>query len=95
MNTTINNLPKSLSYTFHRFHILIFVIVVLGALTVAVYLLNQILVKSDQANGYTAQTSNTTFDTATIKRITELHTMDDPSTPIDLPVGRINPFVEQ
>jgi len=95
MNISTSNLKKSLVQLLQRFHILLFAIIILGALTIAIYLLNRILVTSDQSNGYVSQSSSNTFDNATIHRLNQLRTMDDPSTPLNLSTGRLNPFVEQ
>lgn len=95
MNITGNDITHGITRILHRYHIVLFSVFVLGALIVAIYLLNQILATSDQANGYTAQSSNASFDTATITKINHLRTVQDPSVPLNLPAGRINPFVEQ
>lgn len=95
MNISTTNMTKGLAQLLQRFHILLFSIVILGALIVAIYLLNQILVTSDQSNGYVSQSRSASFDTATIDRLNQLHTVDGPSTPLDLSTGRLNPFVEQ
>lgn len=94
MNITGNDITQSMARILHRYHIVLFSIFILGALIVAVYLLDQVLATSDQANGYTAQSNNAGFDTATINKINSLRTVQDPSIPLDLSSGRINPFVE-
>lgn len=95
MTLTLNNLPASFSQILHRFHIMVFSVLVLGALIVAIFLLNQVLAKSDQNNGYVAQGTNASFDTTTINKLNTLRTINDPSIPLDLSSGRLNPFVEQ
>lgn len=95
MDITLNGIKNGISRTLHRFHILLFAVVVLGTLIVAVYLLNQILVASDQSNGYVAKSNTSSFDNVTIGKINQLRTIDEPSIPLTLPAGRINPFVEQ
>lgn len=94
MDISLKGISTGISRLLHRFHILLFSIFILGMLIVAVYLLNQLLITSDQANGYTAQANNASFDTATINRLNQLHSVTDPSTPLSLPAGRINPFTE-
>lgn len=95
MNISVANLTKSFTQLLQRFHILLFSIIILGALIVAIYLLNRILITSDQSNGYVSQASSDTFDSTTIHRLNQLHTIDDPSVPLDFSTGRLNPFVEQ
>jgi hypothetical protein len=86
---------KRMIFTFlHRFHVMIFVIIVLGGVIVMVLLLNSIVLRSSESNGYTSDTNNATFDQATIKRIDELKTRDQTSDQLDLSTGRTNPFVE-
>lgn len=95
MDITLNGVKKGISRVLHRFHILLFAIIVLGTLIVAIYLLNQILVTSDRPNGYIAKSNTSAFDTETINKINQLRTVNEPSVPVTLPNGRINPFVEE
>jgi len=74
----------------HRFHVVIFVILILGGLAVIILLLNNIVIRSGQSNGYTPDTSNASFDQSTIKKIEDLQNRSQ-SPPTS---GRINPFVE-
>ena len=76
-----------------RFHIVLFVIVVLGGLAIVILLLNNAIVASTQSNGYTPNTNNGNFDQATIKKIQDLQTTGQ-SDQLTLPPGRTNPFVE-
>lgn len=78
----------------HRFHAITFVIIVLGGLAVVVLLLNDTIITSGEPNDYTPQTTITTFDQATMKRIEELKTRDQNTDIITQPGVRTNPFVE-
>jgi uncharacterized protein YoxC len=71
-------------------HIVLFVVIVLGGLAVVILLLNNIVGLSSQSNGYTADTSNASFDQATINKIEDLNNRSQ-TTPT---TGRTNPFVE-
>ena len=87
-------IKKALSSFLHRFHVVTFVITVLGGLVVVVLLLNDAIITSGEPNGYTSGATVTTFDQATMKRVEELKTRDQTSD-ISAPPGmRINPFVE-
>lgn len=87
-------IKKALAAFLHRFHVTTFVIVVLGGLVVVVLLLNDTIITSGEPNDYKPQTTTTTFDQATMKRIEELKTRDQ-DTNISAPPGtRVNPFVE-
>lgn len=76
-----------------RYHLVIFVVIVVLLLSVAILLLNGIV---SIASGTDApvQSTSSNFDQATIDRIKELKTSDQPSEPLDLSKGRINPFSE-
>ena len=73
---------------------MIFVVVVLVGLIIIVYLLYNIVISSTDTSGVTQNTTNTSFDKTTIKRINDLKTSDESSGELDLSQGRTNPFVE-
>jgi hypothetical protein len=86
-------IKKQINRFLHRFHLVLFVIIVIGGSAVVVFMLNRVVVRSGENDGYTSNTNNANFDQATIKRIEELKTRDE-NAPNTLPKGRINPFVE-
>ncbi len=86
-------IKKAIAKFLRRFHVVIFVIVVLGGLAIIIFLLNSVIVTSTQANGYTPDINNSSFDKATIKKIENLQTTGQ-SNQLTLPPGRTNPFVE-
>jgi hypothetical protein len=94
LNISLSAIKQPLVTFLHRFHLMIFVIVVLNGLTVVIFLLNSSIIKSSDSSGYTPNTDNATFDQATIKRIEELKTRDQAGNDLDLSGGRTNPFVE-
>jgi hypothetical protein len=96
MNISFADIGKTISNFLFRYHIILFSVIVLGGLAAAVFILNSVLEKSDKAaDGYTATSNNTTFDTATVDRLDKLHASGDGSTPtINTGSGRQNPFVE-
>ncbi len=93
MQTDLN--PKELlvavSHFLHRYHVLIFVLVVLGGLSGATFLLYQTVISAQTSEETPA---STTFDKQTIKKLNDLNdaTTVDP-TPVS-PEGRTNPFKE-
>jgi hypothetical protein len=97
-NVKISISPAAIKQAFlrfmHRFHVVIFVIVVLGGVAASVLILNGIVVKSNDPNGATSSTNNADFNQDTIKRIDELKTRDQSGDTLDLSKGRTNPFVE-
>lgn len=90
LNLSLPAIKKAIVAFLHRFHVVIFTVIILGGLTVVIFLLNNIVVLSSQSNGYTPDTNNSTFDKATIQKIEELknRTQTPPTS------GRTNPFVE-
>lgn len=91
----MKNLPTSIStkkFTafIERYHLLMFFVLVFGGLSLAVFLLYQVVVSTDDANGYTPTVSNTSLDEDTIK---ELRRLDRTTLSSDLELyGRTNPF---
>ena len=90
LNLSPQAIKKAVVTFLHRFHIVLFVIVVLGGLAVIIFLLNNIVVLSGQSNGYTPDTNNSSFDQSAIKKIEDLKNRSQ-SPPTS---GRTNPFVE-
>ena len=90
-NLDINNLGSSLGKFLHRFHVVIFVLVVIGGLSVATLLLSNAMNSSSTATpeSPTSPTSTATLDTEIIKKVKALRT---DSAPLVLPTGRTNPF---
>lgn len=78
---------------FGRFHAVLFVILVCGSLTIAVYMLSTVLDKSSTPDGYTPPSTNTSFDTETIKRVEGLRGLEAPPAALQLPEGRVDPFM--
>lgn len=55
-------------------------------------MLNQAVSSSDNAQGYTPEATNTSFDTATIKKLESLTPPGETPPTLTLPSGRIDPF---
>ncbi len=95
LNLSLTSMKKMIITFLHRFHIVLFVVFVLGGLAIAIFILNNIIIRSGTSDGYTSQTNNASFDQATIKRIEDLKTRDQAGgDQLDLSKGRTNPFVE-
>lgn len=94
MELSSANISKALTHFLHRFHIIIFVLVVLGSLVAVVFLLNNIIIKSSDSSNYTSPGADTSFDQDTINRLSQLRTRDQTPAPLDLSKGRTNPFIE-
>lgn len=93
MEISTTSIKKKIVGILHRYHVMIFVVFVLGGLVVIVLMLNNIITKSGDSTGYTPETMQK-FDQKTMDRIEQLKTRDDPPAQLDLSRGRTNPFVE-
>lgn len=76
MEINSSKLGPAISHFLHRFHLIVFVVVVLGALGAGIFVMYQIILATDNAQGYTAQTSNTTFDSDTSSKVKALYPSD-------------------
>lgn len=95
MELSLTSIKKSLGNLLQRFHVIIFVMVVLGGLAVVVLRLNGIILVSEQQGDYIPPNSSpSSFDQTTIDRVEQLKSRTDSSAPLDLSKGRTNPFVE-
>lgn len=90
--------PKKKSFSLQsllfRYHAILFTITILGGLAVAVFLLNRAITPSDEVQGYTPQLTDTSFDTATIKKVEGLTPPGGTPPTIQLPSGRVDPFMQ-
>lgn len=91
MEISLDTIKKSLSGVLNRFHVMIFVIFVLGGLIVVMLQLNSIIQNSSSSNTQISRPSG--FDQKTIDDVNELRSADQAAKPLDLS-GRTNPFVE-
>ncbi len=93
-NTDIKSLFGPIAKAFRKYNLTIFIVVLVSGLAVAVLMLNQTLQQASNPGSYTSTLDSTTFDQATIDRITQLHTSSEPAADFQVPEGRINPFSE-
>lgn len=77
-----------------RYHLTIFIVILVGGLVTAVLLLNGILQQASDTTGYTSSLDIAPFDQATIDRVAELRASTEAPTAFTLPAGRTNPFAE-
>lgn len=87
--------PKKLVASFsafmHRYHVVVFAVIILGGLAAATFALYQTTLLAQTVN---PGTTGTTFDNGTIDKIKNLRSSSDASAPLELPSGRTNPFQE-
>lgn len=84
---------KQLSAFLYRHHLVLFVIIVIGSMSVVVFLINQSLINSTDTSDVTdSQVLN--FDEKTIDKVNSLKSTGS-QQPLHLPTDkRTNPFVE-
>lgn len=99
-NAEVSTLFKPLAKLFQKFHITLFIVILVAGLAFAVLSLNNLLTEAANPQGMgtttTGQVTNPgtdQFDEQTIQKINSLHSSDAP-TSVVLPEGRINPFSE-
>lgn len=82
-------IAKSVSQFLHRFHVILFVLLVVGGLATATFLLFEIVNNNTPPEPIPSTSS---FDQETIDKIRGLRTPSDGRTDLELPNGRTNPF---
>ncbi|HEU4831029.1 MAG TPA: hypothetical protein VFS65_02570 [Candidatus Saccharimonadales bacterium] len=89
MNKTLS--IGSIIKTLRRYHLTLFIVVVVGGLIVAVLTLNTIIDRSINGSGIVGGPGATSFDQATINRLNNLGSDSNNQMPTS---GRVNPFTE-
>lgn len=89
LSLTPQQLIASVAQFLHRFHVIIFTLVVVGALSVATFMLSTVTTKQDQAMPAPEQT---TFDKSTMDKVRSLRKSSESSQTLTLPSGRTDPF---
>jgi len=77
-----------------RFHLVIFIASTMLILSIAITLLSGVVGRASGENSTPPSNTSFNFDQSTIESIKKLKTSDQPSDPLDLSQGRINPFGE-
>lgn len=94
ISLSLTSVQKGVISFLHRFHVVLFVTIILGCLALAILLLYTTILSSSDSKDYAPNTINTSFDEDTLKRVEELRTRDETSSEPTFPSGRINPFIE-
>lgn len=92
INLSLPAIKNRIVNLLHRFHVIIFVVTIIGGLVIVVFFLNSTLNLSSESDGYASPSENASFDRTTIDRIKQLRGSGSESQ-LDLS-GRSNPFVE-
>lgn len=86
-----SQISHAVSHFMHRYHIIIFTLIVVGSLSVATFVLYQVVNTSQLASDDQVSTG---FDKKTMEKINTLSGSDDAQPTLVPPAGRTNPFKE-
>lgn len=90
---SVTSLFKPIGRALGRYHLTLFIVLVVAGLAAAVMLLN-ILLTEPPNDGYTSSIGGGSIDEDTLARIKSLHTSSEGAPQFAPPTGRINPFAE-
>ncbi len=94
-STNTSTLLKPIGRFFQRFHLTVFIVIIVGGLAYAVLSLYDVLAAASTLPvSATTAPSSTSFDQSTINRLNQLYSSDKAPSSVTLPSGRINPFGE-
>jgi hypothetical protein len=93
-NIRIGSPFKLIGRLFLRFHMTLFIVLVVAGLGAAVIFVYGIITDTSGDESYVSPINPGSIDQATLDRINSLHTSDQAVTPPALPDGRSNPFGE-
>ena len=88
--TSISDIIQKLSFGFHRYGVFVFFVVVVALLIVGIVILNGVITRTDDADGYTSEVNSITFDQATIDKVRQLN--DCANDNMSIENGRLLPF---
>lgn len=88
------HLGRSLKRFFAKFHMTLFVVFIVGGLSSAVLLVNDIITDPTIGNDYQSPITAGSIDQETLNRINQLHRSNEQLTPATQSSERINPFTE-
>jgi hypothetical protein len=74
----------------HRYHVLLFVLTVIGGLSFATFMINQTINAPVDTSG---TETDETFDKETMDKVRTLRKPNEAPAPLVLPSGRVNPFI--
>lgn len=89
--SSLDSIKQPISSFLQRYHLIIFIVVVIGLLIFVMFQINSIIQSSSSDNA-TAPVSQK-FDQTTMDKIRNLHSSGNSTEPLKL-TGRYSPFVE-
>lgn len=95
MKTSPHSLIRTIGHFFRRFHMVLCIVLLTGALILVVLTLNSIIQQSSAPVATTSDPALEAFDEPTIERIRKLKTSDEVPSQLTMPTDqRTNPFFE-
>lgn len=88
----LKQVTTSLTDFMHRYHVIIFVLTVIGGLAFATFMMNQ-AINQQPAGQATPSSATAVFDTETMDKIDKLNNSSSQPTEFTPPAGRLNPFL--
>jgi hypothetical protein len=92
--TTSINILKPIKKFLKRFHLTLFLILIVAGLSSAVLVINNTLEDTSTDPSYTSLINAGSIDQTTLTRLNDLHTSTEGNPAQTLPPGRINPVNE-
>ena len=83
LGTSFTKLSATISRLFHRFGFIAIFLVVSAGIGISVFLLTDVLAKTDDPGDYTPETNTYNFDTVTIDKIKNLKDSDQATDRVD------------
>jgi len=91
-NISLSDIGSKLSAFLQRYGVFVFFLIVAGGLISAIFLLNIVITRTDEADGYVSDVNNISFDKETIDKIRALRSSDQQTAKVEDATGRILPF---
>lgn len=89
---SLTTIGSKLGVFFHRYGVFVFFLVIASGLITALILLNVVISKTDDPEGYVSDVNNITFDKQTIEKVEALRRSDQETKKIDSSGARLLPF---
>lgn len=92
---SLQSITSGISKTLHRYHVVLFTVLVIGGVAAMIFMINQTIIRSTDTTDQQQNDTSMNFDQATIEQLEELDSDASNPGPLALPEGkRISPFVE-
>ena len=90
-NLSLANLGALLGQQLNRFGLFAIFLIIAVGLMVSIFMLNSVIARTDQANGYVPTTTNIVFDEKTVQKIESLKAEGERTDRVETS-GRLLPF---